>query len=596
MPALHPARWNRCVALVCLLPVAVGLAAGSEHAPSLILHNGKVVTVDSHFTCASAIAVRDGRVLRTGSDREILASRGRSTIVRDLHGKMVLPGLIDSHTHPSDASMTEFDHVIPEMHGIADVLAYLRRRTAVTPKGEWIQLRQVFITRLREQRYPTRAELDEAAPDHPVLFATGPDASLNSRALADSGIGAEFRPPDGGSGKVELDPSSGMPTGILRNLTRFVKPKTSAAPPSEADRVRRLLALLRDYLANGITTIGDRDADATEIDRYRGLNAGRRLPMRVAISQHVDTTGPWEPIAAAIDGIASDPLRRPDPFLRIIGVKTYLDGGMLTGSAYMMKPWGLSSIYAITDPEYRGIRFIPQDRLEALVRRTASHGMQFTAHSVGDGAVSALLDAYEAVDRELPIRATRPTITHANFQSAESVARMSRLGVGVDIQPAWLYLDTRTLVRQFGYERLRWFQPLRSLFAAGVVAGGGSDHMQKIGARRAVNPYDPFLGMWVTLTRGAREYAGRLHPEEALTREQAIRFYTQNSARILCRDDVGSLEPGKWADMVVLDRDLLRCPVDQVRATRVMETWVGGHRVHAAPPIKGVRDDARRSR
>src|SRR5207249_11108303 len=178
-----------------------------------------------------------------------------------------------------------------------------------------------------------------------------------------------------------------------------------------------------------------------------------------------------------------------------------------------------------------------------------------------DGAVHALLEAYAEVDKELPVRKTRPCVSHSNFMSREAVEEAARLGVMPDIQPAWLYLDTHTLVKQFGYERLRYFQPLRSLFEAGAIAGGGADHMQKIGSLRSVNPYNPFLAMATAITRKARQYEERLHPEEALTREQAIRFYTTNNAWLLFKEDkLGSLEPGKLADFVVLDTDLLTCP------------------------------------
>jgi len=150
----------------------------------------------------------------------------------------------------------------------------------------------------------------------------------------------------------------------------------------------------------------------------------------------------------------------------------------------------------------------------------------------------------------------------------------------VDIQPAWLYLDTRTLVGQFGYDRLRFFQPLRSIFEGGGIAGGGSDHMQKIGSLRSVNPYNPFLAMWVTVTRQAKGYDGALHPEEALTREQAIRFYTRNNAYILFQEkQTGSLEAGKLADLIVLDTDILTCPVDDIRKTQVLQTYVAGKMV-----------------
>src|SRR5207245_980925 len=239
-------------------------------------------------------------------------------------------------------------------------------------------------------------------------------------------------------------------------------------------------------------------------------------------------------------------------WLRNIGIKTFLDGGMLTGSAYMRQPWGVSEIYGISDPDYRGVRFIPQERLAPMVRAAVESGLQFTAHSVGDGAVHALLEAYAEVDKELPVRKTRPCISHSNFMSREAVEQAARLGVLLDIQPAWLYLDTRTLVKQFGYERLRYFQPLRSIFAAGGIAGGGSDHMQKIGSLRSNNPYNPFLGMATTITRKARWYGGQLHPEESLSREQALQFYTINNAKIIFLDDlVGSIEVGKLADLVV---------------------------------------------
>jgi hypothetical protein len=257
---------------------------------------------------------------------------------------------------------------------------------------------------------------------------------------------------------------------------------------------------------------------------------------------------------------------------------------MLTGSAYMREPWGVSEIYSIDDPEYRGLRFIPQDRLVELVRTTVETGMQFTAHSVGDGAVHALLDAYEEVNKTLPIRETRPTITHSNFMSREAVEKMVELGVAADIQPAWLYLDTRTLSAQFGYDRLRYFQPLRTIFELGAIAGGGTDHMQKIGSFRSVNPYNPFLGMWIAITRRAKDYDRPLHPEEALAREQAIRFYTGNNAYILFQEKrTGSIEPGKLADLVVLDTDLLTCPVDAIRDTQVERTCLGGRLVYQRP-------------
>src|SRR5213076_2074936 len=368
--------------------------------------------------------------------------RGPRTEVVDLRGRLVLPGLMDSHAHPADACLTEFDHPIPPMESVQDVLDYIRSRAQVLKEGEWIEVHQVFITRLREQRYPTRAELDGAAPKHPVLFATGPDASLNSLALKLSGIDRDFKVTDGGSGFAEKDPNTGEPTGILRNCTRYVKLKPARRQPTRAEKVQRLQELFADYNSVGLTSVCDRNTSPDEIETYKELRR-TGLTLRVSLSHHIDTIGPLERILTRIRQVSEDPLfKERDDWLRIVGIKTFLDGGMLTGSAYMREPWGVSEIYGITDPAYRGVLFIPKERLTPMVRTAVESGLQFTAHAVGDGAVHALLEAYAEVDKDLPVRTTRPCISHSNFMSREAVEQAARLGVMVDIQPAWLYLDT----------------------------------------------------------------------------------------------------------------------------------------------------------
>jgi predicted amidohydrolase YtcJ len=548
----------------------------------LILHHGKIVTVDKHFSIHQALAIRMGRILRVGSNEEILQTKGQQTKLVDLKGKTLLPGLIDSHVHPTGASLTEYDHLVPEMESIQDVLDYVKARAKVVAVGEWITVDQVFITRLREQRYPTKDELDRAAPKNPVVFRTGPDAALNSLALKLSKIDKDFQVTDLGTGYAEKDPKTGEPTGILRNCARYVRSQSTGRQPTDLDRMERLLALFKDYNSVGLTSVVDRDASVSAIEQYRQLHDKDRLPLRVAVSQHIDTSGDIDQVRKRIRQVAENPLCKGDSMLRIVGIKTYLDGGMLTGSAYMRQPWGVSKIYSITDPDYRGLLFIPRERLEPIVQTTVESGLQFTAHSVGDGAVHTLIDVYEEVNRKTPIRKTRPCITHCNFMSREAVQKLAQLGIAVDVQPAWLYLDTRTLVAQFGYDRLRYFQPLRSIFEAGAVAGGGSDHMQKIGSLRAVNPYNPFLAMWTTITRKAKGYEGTLHPEEALSREQALRLYTINNAYLMfLEDQIGSLEPGKLADFVIVDTDILTCPVDSIRNTRVLQTYLAGKLIYA---------------
>ncbi|MFO0808390.1 MAG: amidohydrolase [Gemmataceae bacterium] len=569
--------------IVGMVLAALALVGPSARAvdADLILHNGRIVTVDSAFSIAQAVAIQGGVILRVGTNEDVLKTRGLRTTIVDLDGKTALPGLIDSHVHASDAAMTEFDHPIPDMESVADVLEYVRGRAQALPEGTWIEVRQVFITRLREPRYPTRAELDAVAPKHPVVFSTGPDASLNSLALTLSGIDKGFRVTDGGTGFAEKDLTTGELTGILRSCTRYVKSRPTGREATDLDRADRLRQLFHDYNSVGLTGVIDRNASAGALNQYRRLLDNDALTVRIAASHQVGTSGAIEAIEQNVRKVADHPLCRGGPMLRVIGIKTFLDGGMLTGSAAMREPWGTSKIYSITDPQYRGLLFISKDRLTRLVRTAAEVGLQFTAHSVGDDAVHTLLDVYADLDMTTGIRKTRPCLTHSNFMSQEAIAKCATLGVVIDVQPAWLYLDTRTLVRQFGIDRLRWFQPLKSLFAAGVTVGGGSDHMQKIGSLRSINPYNPFLGMQTAVTRRARWYDGQLHPEEALTREQAVRLYTINNARLMFLEDrTGSLEVGKAADMVVLDRDVLTCPEDAIKDTQCLRTYLNGKLVY----------------
>jgi predicted amidohydrolase YtcJ len=567
---------NFCAAL--LLSAALTTIACAD-APDLILHHAKVITVDKDFSIHAALAVSDGRIVAVGTNEDILKLQGVHTQLVDAGGQTIIPGLIDSHVHPSGAAMTDFDHQVPQMDSIADVLAYIRARAKELGPGKWVNVSQVFITRLEERRYPTRAELDAAAPENPVVFSTGPDASVNTLALQLSGIDKDFVVT--GKGYLEKDPQTGEPTGILRSCTRYIKSESSSKPASEADRRARLAELLHAYNAVGLTAVCDRSADRSAVDRYRGLLEADKLTVRMAVSWHIGTDDDVQAVQERIREVAQHPLTKGDSRLRIIGIKTFLDGGMLTGSAYMRQPWGVSEIYSIRDPAYRGVLFIPREKLLPIVKTTIENNLQFTAHSVGDGAVHQLLDVYEEIARTQPIKPSRPCITHSNFMSKAAVEQAARLGVVLDIQPAWLYLDGQTLRAQFGEERLRYFQPLRSIFAAGGIAGGGSDHMQKIGPRRSINFYDPFLAMATAVRRLPKGADEPLHPEESLSREQMLRFYTINNAWVIRQEnELGSLEVGKQADFVLLDTDLLTCPAEEIENTTVLATYVAGKEVY----------------
>jgi predicted amidohydrolase YtcJ len=572
--------WGRAAVAFVLAAYFVASNAIRAEDADLVFHHGKIVTVDQNFTIAEGLAVKGDRILAVGTNTEVLKLAGPKTEKIDLKGKTVLPGLADSHVHPTAASVYEFDHPVPEMDTIADVLKYIGSRAAALEKGQWIVIQQVFITRLRDQRYPTRKELDLVAPDHPVLFATGPDASVNSLALKLSGIDRDYKITDGGTGYIERD-ANGEPTGILRSCTRLVKSAASDKPPSQAEKRERLKKLLADYNAVGITSIADRDAGDGAVELYKSLYEKGELSCRVFINYSVDAQATLEAIEARIRQAVANPLHKYDNMLWLRGIKCYLDGGMLTGSAYMQKPWGVSKIYSIADPEYRGLLYIQPDKLRAIAKLALENDLQMTAHSVGDGAVQALVDAYASINDELPVRERRPCITHCNFMSLAAIEQMEKLGIVADLQPAWLWLDGKTLLAQFGDERLAYFQPYKTLFERHIVIGGGSDHMQKIGSLRSVNPYNPFLAMWITLSRQPRRADLPLHPEQRLTREEAIRLYTINNAFLTFEEkEKGSLERGKLADFIVLKEDILTCPEEAVKDIEVEQTYLGGRKIY----------------
>ena len=585
-------RMPRDVCWLAILCILAQLACQSyawaqpiaSDSPISIYHHGQILTVDSKFTVNEAFAVRGQRITAVGSNETILKLAEVGAEIVDLKGSTVLPGLIDSHVHAANASVSEWDHPVPAMHTVSDVLDYVRSRTAVIPKGKWIVINQVFITRLDDQRFPTRGELDSVAPNHPVCFATGPDASLNTAALQEAGIDRDYHIPEAvgvSNAKVERDPPTGDPTGILRNYSKLIRVKDTSRTPSLEERQTALKQLLADYNSVGITSIAERSVSAESLKLFESLLELDQLSCRVFLNWFIDPATAWPDIEKQVRQAINHPRHAYDDRLWLRGVKVFLDGGMLTGSAFMRDPWGVSRIYSIDDPQYRGIKYIDPEKLYQLAKLCLENDLQFTAHSVGDGAVHALIAAYEQINNDFPVRPTRPCITHCNFMSREAIDKMASLGIVADLQPAWLWLDGATLEKQFGQPRLKYFQPYRSIFESGVVVGGGSDHMQKIGSLRSINPYNPFLGMSIALKRIPRGRQAPLHPQECISREQALRLYTINNAFLLLDEaNRGSIEVGKLADFCIIDRDFLTCSPDELAETQVTATYLGGRLVY----------------
>jgi predicted amidohydrolase YtcJ len=578
------------VLAVLALSEALGRFAfgGEPEPPDLVLRHARVITVDPHDRIVEAVAIQGDRIIAVGTDAQIDALRGPATRVIDAGGKALLPGLYDSHVHPLGAASSEADHPIPSYDSLEDIKAYIASRVKVQPKGTWIVVRYAFPTRLKESRFLNRAELDAIAPDHPVLHQGGPAGVVNSHALAISGITRDT--PDPPAGQIVKDPRTGEPTGMIRNGYSVLKglPKDAYGDSGAAaiDRVRNLFAL---YNTRGLTSVADRGAADSAIEVYRKLRDHGTLTVRVNATRILGPPfGDLRAIAKSIHALARDeergepygPTGVGDHWVRIGPLKVFMDGGMLNGTAYMREPWGVGPAYQITEPEYRGLRFIEPRTLAMIAEETARRGWQMTAHTAGEAGMDALLDAYEHADKAVGIRGKRWLITHANFTSAENLKRCASLGVGADLQPAWLWKDTRTLLSVLGPRRMVWFHPYRKWLDAGLTIGGGSDHMIRTDPIGATNPWDPWLGIWVAVTRRA-EGTDVLNPDQRLSRIEAVRFYTINNARLHSEElEKGSIEPGKLADMILVDRDPLTCPEDDLKSTKVLWTMVGGKIVY----------------
>lgn len=575
--------------LFSLLPVLNSLdrVAAQEKAEAmaadLILHHAKVLTVDEKFTIAEAVAIKGDRILAVGDDAAILKLRGPKTKVIDVQGRNILPGLYDSHTHPLGAAGSELGGQLPRLKKLDDVFDYVAKKTKEVPEGEWIVLRYAFPTRLKEARFPTREELDRVAPKHPVLYHAGPAGLVNSMGLKVSGVTRDT--PNPRAGVIVKDPKTGEPTGMLRNAYGVLKKVPGGDGKAGAKKRREALKeLFALYNQHGITSIADRSADRGALDLYESLLKEGELTLRINVARSFGYVGTREEIIARLeelvgkDGLGG-PTGRGGIWIRIGPIKFFLDGGMLNGTAFMRTPWPAGDTYQIVEDDYKGLLFVPPERVKILVEEATRRKWQVTAHCAGEGAMDVLVDAYDFVNRSLPIKDLRHCITHANFPSQENLERIQKLGVCADVQPAWLYKDGATLARVLGKERVRWFQPYKSWLKHTTI-GGGSDHMIMMDSNGSTNPWNPWLGLAVAIGR-TTEPGIILVPEEALTREEALRLYTVNNAYLHHEEnEKGMLKAGMLADLIVIDRDYMTCPLASMPQTRVLLTMVGGRVVY----------------
>jgi predicted amidohydrolase YtcJ len=562
---------------VCLSMI-ISCSGSNTCQPDLIFYNAKILTVDDTFSIVEALAIKDEKILALGSSREITPLAGNSTKKIDLQGKTVLPGLIDAHLHPETASVSELDHIIPDVHTLAELLDWIKREAAVKNKGEWIIHEKFFPTRLREMRQPSLEELDRAAPDNPVFLNGTYGGMINSSAMRVSHITNKMDNP-----AVLRDPQTGRLSGFIQAAAFSLLNIPPGKKRTYDEELEALAEMIKRYNRVGITSLCSGAGDPSNLKQYIDLKKQGRLTARILqnITLPIAADAPEEKIRQKLLDLGYY-TGFGDVWVRIGALKVWMDGGILTGTARLREPWGgkAEQIYGITDPAYRGLLFISKETLVKIGRVANEIGWKLTAHCTGGGAVDVMLDAFEEINRSRPIKPRRFSIIHGNFYTPEAIDRMKNLGVYADMQPAWFYKDADAMTYVLGERRILSFHPYKSLFDAGVVVNGGSDHMVKFDSYASINPYNPFLAMWTIITRKT-ENGSQINSDEALRREQALRMYTINNAYASFEEDLkGSLEPGKLADLVVISDDFLSCPEDKIKMISAELTIVGGQIVY----------------
>jgi hypothetical protein len=526
----------------------------SELSADMVLMNGKVVTVDSEDSIAEAVAVKNGLIAVTGTTKEIIKLVGPQTQVIDLKGKTVLPGFIDSHTHPPSAGTRIFtvDCRDPGVKSIKDIQRMVRQRAEKTPRGKWISVSNYNDLKLVEKRHITRWELDEAAPKHPVFVTTdtGHLHVANSRALELAGVTKDT--PDPAGGKIDKA-SDGTPTGLLYETAGGLVSRLIPAYTLEETK-EGLRSVFNQFLEWGVTTTHDAGAGAMSIKAYQELLEEGKMPVRVLLM----VRGP-----GLIDHLIGLGIKSGfgGDHLKVMTIKIMGDGSGAGGTA------------AVYEPQHRGTKDLglmvtPPEELRKTIVKAHEAGLRVSVHAIGDRAIDAALDGIEEAQRLKPVADMRHRLEHCSLCPPKQMDRIKKLGVTPSVSIGYMWGIGDNYAENFGPERERWLHPLKSMKERGIIAGGNSDY--------AVSDGNPMKQIYAAVTR--KTMTGRtVGPGEAISLMDAIRLYTWNGAYLGKEEGIkGSLEKGKLADMAVLDRDILTVPPEEIKDIKVVMTIVGG--------------------
>ena len=565
----------RLLAILAVLALACVRPAGPAPA-ELVLRHGAVYVGDGAGTRAESLAIDKGALVYVGADAGVAAFIGVDTRVVDLEGRLVLPGFHDAHVHPISAGLEAQRCRLGGIDAAAELEARIRECAAAQAGRTWVEGGGWELPLFRDAS-PNKALLDALVPDRPALLgsADGHSAWANSRALAAAGVTRST--PDPPHGRIERDARTGEPSGTLRESA--VALVEHAAPPATTGELEQALrAGLAELARLGVVCAHEANATPAFLDAYLAWGAS-------------DANGPRVRAALALpaDWAARDPVpaldaaraRAHGPRVRAGAVKLFLDGVIEARTAALLEPY--------EGGDARGTPNFAFDALNALVTRLDAAGFQVHMHAIGDRAARMGLDAVESARTANGPRDARHTIAHLELVSPDDLPRFASLGVVPNVQALWAQPDpyiTELTIPAIGDERSLGLYPIGSLLASAPIVAAGSDW--------PVTSADPLAAIEVAITRRAEDSGpgpGWI-PEQRADLAQMLAAYTRGGAWLDHEErERGTLEPGKAADLVVLDRDLFALPPQEISAARVLWTLADGHTIWLATPspIPGAR-------
>jgi predicted amidohydrolase YtcJ len=527
---------------------------------------GDLRTMDPVRPRAEAMAVRDGRILAVGSRDEALAALPPGAAVRTAPGTVV-PGLIDAHVHTLIAGLELRRLDVSDAGSVTEIAERIGAHLNGAPDDDWLVVAaHVQAEELAEKRLPTREDLDPVTGGRPVILDRRThDAVANGAALSLAGIDSDTTDPVGG--EIERD-AAGEPTGVPIERPAAELVWSVVPPTSEADRRTALREIQPALHALGIVGVAEPGLTPDEMGSYQALHADGELGLRTWAMPLADTDLPVEEL---LDGLRGTGVRTGfgDEWLRVGGVKVYLDGTGSFGSALLREPW------PGTDG-YFGNQTAPTETFRAIARFCAQERWSLAVHTVGGAAIDLALDAFAEAeaDAEAPIAPLRFSVMHAYlWPSEENFRRARELGVFAAIQPGMQWRVAASLAGRFGVEGAAAASPLRSWLDAEVEVAGGSDGPDF--------PQTPLFGMYQARTRMVQGFDEPLGPDEAIDGERALAMYTTSAARYCFAErERGALRAGLLADWAALSVDPVECEPAVLAEAEVLQTGIGGTVVH----------------